>query len=79
MSQTPPHVEYHVWHTPDGEIRGVGFLPASSELGAIPLVPEGSGLSVTTITMPEVTDPRFFERGRIRDGAFIHRDEENTE
>lgn len=71
-----PEIEYHVWHTPDGEVRAVGRLApgAPSNLGAIPLSPEQPGLQVSIISIPEVDDPTYFERVLLREGRFVDRE-----
>ena len=74
-------IEYHDWHTPDGEIRGVGRVApgAPSNLGAIPLTPEHPGLRVTTIIMREVEDPTYFERVLLQEGRFVDREDRTTD
>ncbi|WBB79126.1 hypothetical protein O7606_23560 [Micromonospora sp. WMMD882] len=77
MNTVGPEIEYHVWHTPDGEVRGVGRIApgAPANLHAVPLEPGHPGLRVTTVRMPEVTDPTFFDGVLLREGRFVARGE----
>jgi hypothetical protein len=73
LTSTTRQIEYHIWHAPDGTIRGVGHVPEGvpANLHAIPLVDKGSNLAVATIAMPEVKDVRVFERALMKEGRIV--------
>lgn len=79
MNEESYGVEYFVWHTQDGTIYGVGHIPpgAPSHLKAVPLVPPGSDLQASRITLTGDA-PESFDRFVVRQGELVDRRQQDT-